>query len=172
VTVREPDDETVVILPARGAADLAAARALLYEYYRLPDAWDGTAPAIEQLPEVLRNEAQCLPGRYSPPKGDVLLAGTKADGHLGVAVFAPSTSSGACGLKRLYVRPQGRGRGIGRRLVDACLAAAREASYQSVELDVLPTRAAAIALYQSFGFGGVPPPEDNPHRLVFMRLDL
>jgi putative acetyltransferase len=76
-------------------------------------------------------------------------------------------------MKRLYVRPAGRGSGAGRALVEALLARARELGYATMRLDTLPTMDAARALYLSLGFRPVERYNDNPIEGVhFFELDL
>jgi len=65
-------------------------------------------------------------------------------------------------MKRLYVRPQYRGQGIGRKLVDAIVQAAIDRGYQAIRLDTLPELEAAIALYRKLGFQEIAPYNDNP----------
>jgi GNAT superfamily N-acetyltransferase len=65
-------------------------------------------------------------------------------------------------MKRLYVRPTGRGTGAGRALVEAAIARARQLGYATMRLDTLPTMNAARSLYLSLGFRPVDRYNDNP----------
>ncbi|EEQ90265.1 acetyltransferase, variant 3 [Blastomyces dermatitidis ER-3] len=60
-----------------------------------------------------------------------------------------------CELKRLYVTPAARGLGVGKALVNAMLAVARQIGYEEVRLDTLPDMREAIAMYRGMGFGVV-----------------
>lgn len=65
-------------------------------------------------------------------------------------------------MKRVYVRPAARRKGLGRRLVEAVLNEAKTAGYSRICLDVLPEFTAAQALYASLGFQPAPPVSFNP----------
>lgn len=111
-----------------------------------------------------------LPGKYAPPGGGLWLA--RVDGRVaGTIAFWPA-GDGVCEMKRFWVREKFRGLGLGRRLAEACVAAARAAGYSAMCLDTLGDMAAARALYEELGFREIPGIHTNLEDDVrYMRCD-
>lgn len=117
-------------------------------------------------------ELAALPGKYAPPGGALLLALNGSGNAIGCAAVRP-LEDGVCEMKRLYVAPDGRGTGAGRKLAQAVIAAARGMGYREMRLDTLPTMTAAQALYAMLGFELIEPYYDTPvENTVFMALRL
>jgi len=79
-------------------------------------------------------------------------------------------------MKRLYVDPSSRGKGIGRVLVSTLIHEAKLAGYLTMRLDTGPNQIEAQTLYRSAGFSVIQPyyevPDELRSWLVFMELDL
>ena len=118
-----------------------------------------------------QKELDELPGIYSPPEGILYLA-VMSDKPAGCVALKP-IDQGICEMKRLYVRPQYRGNGIGKALAMKVINKARELSYQKMRLDTIHTMKEAIALYRSFGFYEIPPYYPNPiEGALYLELSL
>jgi putative acetyltransferase len=104
-------------------------------------------------------ELEGLPGAYAPPQGILLLArsGGEAAGCVGVRPF----DDGRCEMKRLYVRGQYRGSGLGRLLAQRAITFARGTGYRCMLLDTLPQMEQAVRLYRELGFLRCAPYYDN-----------
>lgn len=113
-----------------------------------------------------------LPGMYAPPEGLLLLAkiGGESAGCAGLHKLEP----GICEMKRLYVRPQFRGTGLGRLLAGRLLNEARAMGYRKMRLDTIAGKMdPAIALYRRLGFIEIQPYRANPiPGALYMELEL
>jgi ribosomal protein S18 acetylase RimI-like enzyme len=143
--------------------ELDQVRALLREYAgALPFALDF---------QGFEDELATLPGAYAPPRG-ALLAARDGDRLAGCVALRPIDDE-TCEMKRLYVRPEQRGSGLGRRLVEAIVDAARERGYRRMRLDTTPGMEAAQAVYEELGFREIAPYTHNPVAGTrFLQLEL
>ena len=105
-------------------------------------------------------ELQTLHKVYSPPKGCIILA-KQNDKTVGCIALKP-IGDGVCEMKRLYVRPEARGEGLGRKLVEELIIFAKKSAYQSMKLDTVAKLKEAIHLYRSLGFTETTPYVYNP----------
>lgn len=140
---------------SRGSPDDIARAAALFRAYS--DAVD-----VDLCFQGFDEELATLPGKYAPPKGELLLALAPDDKALGCVALRPLDGAGLCEMKRLYVEHGARGLGVGRALVAAIIASAEACGYVEMRLDSLPSMHAARALYRSFGFGPIAPYCFNP----------
>jgi ribosomal protein S18 acetylase RimI-like enzyme len=103
-----------------------------------------------------------LPGRYAPPQGRLILCrvnGTAA----GCIAVKPLRGGGLCEMKRLFVRPEFRGKGIGLKLAVRLIEDAKQIGYRAMRLDTIAGQMdAAIAMYRGLGFKEIPSYYDNP----------
>lgn len=117
------------------------------------------------------SELETLPGKYGPPSGSLIMA--FINNQAGGCVAIRKIEENICEIKRLYVREDYRGLGIGRSLLDIIIKEASKLDYRSIRLDTLPTMKKAQALYRSFGFYDIEPYIYNPVKGTrFMELKL
>lgn len=137
----------IVLLQAKSVELVDSARSLFREYA------DAIATNLEY--QGFTNELAALPAPYVPPYGLLLLAiaGDVMAGCVGLRPIDRRTGE----VKRLYVRPAFRGRGLGERLIAAVIDASRQAGHKELRLDTLPNMASAQALYHRLGFIEIPP---------------
>ena len=155
-----------MIGPAHCDEDVEVVRELFREYA------DGLG--IDLSFQGFEEEVRSLPGGYAPPQGALLLAkgeagAPKALGCVAVRRLDAETAE----MKRLYLRPDARGRGLGRLLAEAALAEARRLGYRRLRLDTLPGMEAAQGIYRELGFREIAAYRANPvPGARFLEIDL
>ncbi|HLV88471.1 MAG TPA: GNAT family N-acetyltransferase [Candidatus Sulfotelmatobacter sp.] len=151
-------------LQAESPAQIAQARELFLEYANSL----GFSLCFQNFDAELAN----LPGNYSPPEGRLLLA--EQDGQLAGCVALHKLSDEICEMKRLYLRPQFRGKGLGRALADRIIAEACGIGYRRMRLDTVePIMKDAVAMYRKLGFREIEPYCANPMAgALYMELNL
>ena len=151
------------IIEATALPDIERARSLFREYE--------TSLGVDLCFQGFEQELAGLPGAYAPPSGRLLLA-VDGDRPAGCIALRPLGDDG-CEMKRLYVRPEFRGRRVGRLLAERVLAEARAIGYARMRLDTLPSMKEAIPMYRSLGFAEIAPYYANPvPGALFMELAL
>jgi putative acetyltransferase len=160
-------DPTIRLEDAEGSEALDLARGLFRSY---------AAEFADSIAETLcfqgfEAEVAGLPGRYAPPSGCLLLA-MQEDVPAG-CVALRDLGDGTCEMKRLYVAPAYRGRGVGRLLVEEVVRRAGRMGYRRMVLDTFPEMAGALALYREHGFVETAPYWGHPAgRAVFLERPL
>jgi ribosomal protein S18 acetylase RimI-like enzyme len=143
---------------------IAQARELFLEYARSL----GFSLCFQNFDQELAG----LPGDYAPPEGRLLLA--EYDGQLAACIALHKLGPDICEMKRLYLRPQFRGKGLGRALAERIISEARAIGYRHMRLDTVePVMRDAVAMYRKLGFKEVASYRANPIAgALYMELDL
>ena len=141
------------LVQAETSEQIETARELFREYQE----WLGISLCFQNFDDEVAN----LPADYRMPNGRLLIA--IKDGDVVGCIALRKLTDDACEMKRLFLRPQFRGEGLGREMVQRIIDEAREIGYERMRLDTLPRwMDQAIALYEQFGFRDIPPYYDNP----------
>lgn len=101
-----------------------------------------------------------FPGEYGPPGGKFFLA--YVGDKVAASVAVRRWEGNVCEMKRLFVRPEFRGKGIGKKLAKLIIDEAGKMGYRSMRLDTLPNMTEAIELYKSLGFQEVDKYRESP----------
>ncbi len=140
------------ITKATSAGDYAAGKILIEEY--------GTALGVDLCFQNFPEEMASLPKIYQLPRGGLLLART--NGEVVGCVAVRNQGAAVCEMKRLYVKPQHRRAGLGRRLAESAIGHAQQLGYCRMVLDTLRDMTEAQFLYESLGFREVEEYYQNP----------
>lgn len=160
--------EPLHIVPARSDSDIALARSLMIEFVD----WmrQRYAERIWQIDTYYeadgwRAELENLPGLYTPPKGEILLAFV-ADAPAGcVALQHLGPKPDVCEVNRMFIRPEFHGQGVATALMRALMDIARERGYGLMRLETGDLQPEAISLYRRLGFRDAPAYHEHPPRL-------
>jgi len=143
----------LTITPAASSTQIAQACELFLEYA----ASLGFSLCFQNFDQELAG----LPGEYAPPEGRLLLA--EYEGQLAGCVALHKLEPGICEMKRLYLRPQFRGKGLGRALAEHLMAEAHQIGYLRMRLDTVePVMKDAVAMYRAMGFREIASYRPNP----------
>lgn len=141
------------LCPAESPEQIAAIRELFLEYAQSLN--------FSLCFQSFEKELAQLPGDYAPPDGRLLLAAQGS--QLAGCVALHKLEDQICEMKRLYLRPAFRGKGLGRVLAERVVADAREIGYKRLRLDTVePVMRDAVALYRKLGFREIAPYRENP----------
>jgi putative acetyltransferase len=154
----------LAVTQAESPAQIAQARELFLEYAQSL----GFSLCFQNFDKELAG----LPGDYAPPEGRLLLV--ECEGQLAGCVALHKLDSGVCEMKRLYLRPPFRGKGLGRALTERIIAEARQIGYRRMRLDTVePVMKDAVAMYRKLGFKEIAPYRPNPIAgTMYMELEL
>ena len=152
------------IFQAESASQLASIRELFLEYAQ--------SLSFNLCFQSFDQELAGLPGGYAAPTGRLLLA--TQQGSPAGCVALHKLSDRICEMKRLYVRPQFRGKGLGKILAEKVIADARQIGYKQLRLDTVESdMGTAIAMYRKLGFREIGPYRANPiEGALYMELQL
>ena len=154
----------MTIVSAQSVEQIEQARHLFREY----QSW----LEIDLCFQNFEKELAGLPGDYAQPAGRLLLA--YEESQLAGCVALRKIDERICEMKRLFLRAEFRGHGLGRRLIETIIREAKQIGYERMRLDTLPPKMNdAIGLYRSYGFKEIASYYDNPvPGAIFMELDL
>ena len=112
-----------------------------------------------------------LEDKYGKPDGRIYVA--FFEGKLAGCVGLKKIDNEICEMKRLYVRPEFRGKHIGNILAEKIIDEAKKTGYKSMVLDTFPFLSAAIKMYKNMGFYEIEQYNDSPMKdAVYLKLDL
>jgi GNAT superfamily N-acetyltransferase len=155
---------TVTLTEAQSPADVTAVRGLFIEYAE----WLGFSLAYQNFDE----ELALLPGKYAAPTGRLILA--RVDSAPEACGAIRQFEADVCEMKRLFVRPEFRGFGLGRTLAGTLIRDARDLGYSIMRLDTVAEKMGeAVRLYKALGFYEIPAYYANaPVGTIYLELRL
>ena len=126
---------------------------------------------VDLVFQDFEDELISLPGDYAMPGGRLYIV--DYDNRLAGCIALKHYEGSSCEMKRLFVRPEFRGKRIGRALAEQVILDAKETGYQAMLLDTMGFLPDSIALYKKLGFIQMAPYRYNPlHDAMFFKLEL
>ena len=152
------------LIPVTTPEQIETVRSLFVEYQQ----WLNFSLCFQGFDQELAS----LPGKYASPNGRIYCADVD-HAIAGCIALRPMSDDGICEMKRLFVRDEFRGKGIGRMLAEQIIVDATTIGYTAMRLDTLQRMETARALYKKLGFTVVPAYYNNPmDEVVYMELKL
>jgi GNAT superfamily N-acetyltransferase len=157
--------------------DPPAFEALMREYFRIVTAMLADAGGPDYSPEELAGNTVAHLGDLAPPEGRILLA-TRENGTLMGCGFLRRIRPDAAELKRMFVRPEAQGQGLGRRLFEMRIAEARRMGCTTLYADTVKGNTAMLSMYEKFGFAYIRRYPENANVpelepwLVYLQADI
>jgi putative acetyltransferase len=156
--------EAYEIIEAYSPQEIEAAGNLFLEYQK----WLNIPLCFQGFEEEIAG----LPGKYAPPEGRLYLIklGNNYIGCIGLRKI----SEGICEMKRLYVKPEHQGHGLGKKLVELIVDEAKKSGYNKMRLDTIKEKMPnAVDIYEKHGFKKIDAYYDNPNpHTLYMELNL
>lgn len=117
-------------------------------------------------------EITTLPGKYSIPDGRLYIV--KNEENYSGCIALRKIEDSICEMKRLYLKPETRGKGIGNALIARIIEDAKDNGYKTMRLDTIKEKMSkAVGLYESYGFKEIEAYYNNPNpHTLYMELDL
>ena len=142
------------------ADDVAVVRELILEY--------AASLGVDLAFQDFEHEVATLDTYYE------LMLVARIEGDVAGCIALRRIDDEVCEMKRLYVRPEFRGKGLGKALAERVIIEARRIGYKKLRLDTVePVMRAAVAMYRQLGFREIPPYRENPiEGALYMELEL
>jgi GNAT superfamily N-acetyltransferase len=152
------DAHDVRLIEARTKAQVAAAAELMrafvsWQYVRHAEHHERLNAYFD--PAAFEDELARLPAPFERPAGTLILA--LVDGDPAGCIALKPLGDRICEMKRLYLKPEYHGLGVGRLLVSQVIEEAAAIGYTSMRLETGPLQVEAQCLYADLGFRRIPP---------------
>jgi len=155
--------DILIITKAKSKEEMKLTGQLFREYQKEID--------VDLCFQSFEEELAGLPGKYEEPRGVILLA--YWNNQLAGCVALRPFQEEACEMKRLFVRGEFKGNGIGKALASAVIKEGKDRGYKKIYLDTLERLQPAVSLYQSLNFIPIEAYYHNPFEgVVYMMKDL